>query len=166
MLLGTRNHRRPAQLLCVFWVFAAFTGEYNVFTIILYIAWLTVARLSKMGTRLPRLVREECGLDDSRLVQPSCQYSPQRRPDGIDVAAVGADVQAEREEGLRNGSRASSPAVAARLRGASRGRRPDTNAALGSLSSSLLPGTCTVRATASSSPGRKTSLILPAVNSI
>lgn len=81
------------------------------------------------------------------------------------MEAVGTDVQAEREEGLRDGARTSSPAVAARLPGTAGGRRAGTGTAMGTLSPALLPGTFPLRTTASASPRRKTSLMLSAANS-
>lgn len=61
------------------------------------------AWLAKVGSRLSGLVRSERGVDDARLVQPSCQHNPWWRLDGDRVEAVGADGEAEREEGLRYG---------------------------------------------------------------
>ena len=94
-----------------------------------------------MGPRLPGLVRARRRVDDSRLVLASRGDDPLRRPHRADVDAVAADVQAEREEGLRDGARAAAPAVAARLRAdAGRGRgRTGAGAALGSLPPALLP---------------------------
>ena len=115
-----------------------------------------------MGSRLPGVVREERNVDDARLVQPSCRRDPLRRPDAPDVEAVGSDVKAEREEGLRHRPRAASPAVDARLPGAARGRRTGTGATLGTVSPASLSGAGPLRAAAACSRRRKTSLTLSA----